>query len=408
MKLSELLEHVNLPDLITRECGADAAHGLSRERGGVIRDPRPGHSETRPSFSVFPFQGRWGWKRHDGSDSQKGDAYGFLVSLGYSEMRAREELERLAGVPSSSWQPSSRGQRYSAPDPLEQAHRALSRCAPLTPDELAKVTRLLSPLTEQDQAAQDLQARGLLGWEGLRVGKLRASFQTREGRTLAHAGALCFLLTGPDGNTWGLKVRNLGSADEQTAAGVDRYVYRIAGHGAPAWCSPDYGQGSALLITEGEMNGAAALRGLSASGLALDVQGLAGAGGVPHLKGMAGKVVYLYADPDPAGAVCLERVGRIAQAAGAAEVRVLAPLEEGDFCDMAGSQGIEVLGAALLGLIRSSTIHHTVSPSGAKRGASFSPPHQTLGNGVVVQRSAVDLALGKYRAKLGKKFRGLL
>ena len=260
MKLSELLEHINLPDLITQECGADAAHGLNRERGGVICDPRPGHTETRPSFSVFLSQGCWGWKRHDGSDNQKGNAYGFLLSLGYSEMQAREELERLAGVPSSSWQLSSRGQMYSAPNPLERAHRALSRCAPLTPDELAKVTRLLSPLAEQDQAAQDLQARGLLGWKRLQVGTLRRIFQTREGRTLAHAGALCFVLTGPDGKVWGLKVRNLGSSTELAAAGVDRYVYRIARHGAPAWCSSSYGQGAALLITKGELNGAAALR----------------------------------------------------------------------------------------------------------------------------------------------------
>ena len=347
MKLSELLDLINLPDLITLKCGADAAHGLSRERGGVICDPRSGHTETRPSFSVFLYQSRWGWKRHDGSDSQKGNAYGFLLSLDYSETQAREELERLAGVPSSSWQPSGRSPVQSAPDPLEQARGALNRCAPLTPDELAKVARLLSPLVEQDQAAQDLRARGLLGWEGLQVGTLRRTFQTRESKVLTHAGALCFLLTGPDGKVWGLKVRNLGSADELTAAGVDRYVYRIAGHGAPAWCSPSYGQGAALLITEGELNGAAASRALLASGLALDVQGLAGAGGVPYLEGMAGRVIYLYADPDAAGAACLERVGRIAQAAGAAEVRVLAPLEEGDFCEKLGRLGAVTFGEQL-------------------------------------------------------------
>ena len=347
MKLSELLDLINLPDLITLKCGVDAAHGLSRERGGVVRDPRPGHTETRPSFSVYLHAGRWRWKRHDGSDGQKGSAYDFLLSLDYSETQAREELERLAGVPSSSWQPSNRSPVQSKPDPLEQARGALSRCATLTPDELAKVARLLSPLVEQDQAAQDLTARGLLNWEGVQVGKLRGSFQTRDGRTLAYAWALCFLLTGPDGKAWGLKVRNLGSADDLTATGVDRYVYRIAGHGAPAWCSPSYGQGAALLITEGELNGAAASRALLASRLALDVQGLAGAGGVPHLEGMAGRVVYLYADPDPAGAACLERVGRIAQAAGAAEVRILAPLEEGDFCEELGRLGAVVFGHQL-------------------------------------------------------------
>ena len=332
---------------ITRECGADAAHGLSRERGGVIRDPRPGHTETRPSFSVFLYQGRWGWKRHDGSDAQKGDAYGFLLSLDYSGTQAREELERLAGVPSSGWQPSGRSPFLNTPDSLEQARGALSRCAPLTPDELEKATRFLSPLVEQDRAAQDLQARGLLGWEGLQVGKLRASFQTREGHKLARTGALAFLLTGPDGRAWGLKVRNLGSSADLEAAELDRYVYRLARHGAPAWCSPGYGQGSALLITEGELNGAAASRALSATGLALDVQGLAGAGGVPHPEGMAGRVVYLYADPDPAGMACLERLGRIAQAAGAVEVRVLAPLKEGDFCEELGRLGAAVFGEQL-------------------------------------------------------------
>ena len=347
MKLSSLLEHINLPDLITRVCGATAAHGLSRERGGSIRDPRPGHSETRPSFSVYLQAGRWRWKRHDGGDGQKGSAYDFLLSLGYSETQAREELERLAGIPPSGWQPSGRSPVHRALDPLEQARGALSRCAPLKPDELAKVAHLLSLLVEQDQAAQDLRARGLLGWKGLQVGTLRRTFQTREGTVLAHAGALCLLLTGPDGKVWGLKIRNLGSAAELAAAGVDRYVYRIARHGAPAWCSPAYGEGSALLIVEGELNGAAASRALLASGLSLDVQGLAGAGGVPHLAGMAGRVVYLYADPDPAGAACLERVGVIAQAAGAAEVRVLAQLEAGDFCEELGRLGAEVFGEQL-------------------------------------------------------------
>jgi len=68
---------------------------------------------------------------------------------------------------------------------------------------------------------------------------------------------------------------------------------------------------------------------------------------VPHLEGMTGQVVYLYADPDPAGVACLERVGRIAQAAGAAEVRVLAPLEAGDFCELLGQLGPVAFGHRL-------------------------------------------------------------
>ncbi len=53
MKLSELLDRVSLPDVIARECGPQTTHGLNRDRGGVICDPRPGHSETHPSFSVY-------------------------------------------------------------------------------------------------------------------------------------------------------------------------------------------------------------------------------------------------------------------------------------------------------------------------------------------------------------------
>jgi len=202
-----------------------------------------------------------------------------------------------------------------------------------------------------DGAAHDLHTRGLLDWEGLEAGKLRKDFTTPEGRRLARAGALAFLVRGPDGQPWGLKVRNLGTPDELRAAGLDRYVYRVARHGAPAWCSPSYGTGDGVLLVEGELNGAAAARGLEAAGLRLDVQGLAGAGGAPFLDGLAGRCVYVYADPDEAGAACRERVSKVAQAAGALEVRALAPLPSGDFCDVAGEGGVALLGARLLDLL---------------------------------------------------------
>ena len=344
MKLSDVVALINLPDLIFHTCGADAAYGLSPERGGVIRDPRPNHTETRPSFSVYLYAGRWRWKRHDGSDTQHGSAYDFLLSLGYSEAQAREELERLAGVASGWTLPTRPRVVYTPPSALDLARQALSRCTPLDAETLSKVARITRPLVNDDPAAQDLRARGLLGWNGVQVGTLRCDFQTRDGRTLAHRGALCFLLNGPDGKPWGLKVRNLGSAEELAAAGTDRYVYRIAGHGAPAWCSPAYGQGSALLIVEGELNGAAAKRATQAVGLSLDVQGLAGAGGVPHLEGMAGRVLNLYFDPDKAGSLGRERVAQIAVQAGAAEVRVLTSLADIDFCEALRRIGAEIFG----------------------------------------------------------------
>ena len=223
----------------------------------------------------------------------------------------------------------------------------LARCTPFDEREVSKALGLLAPLSLQDAAGRDLEQRGLFDWAGLQVGRLRRDFITRDGRKLAHAGALGVLLFRPDGQMCGLKVRNIGTADELRAAGLDRYVYRIGGHGAPAWCSPDYGKGAALLIVEGELNGAAAARGAEVAGLSLDVQGLAGAGGTPFLDGMAGRVVYLYADGDAAGAACLERLGKLAHAAGALEVRGLAPLAEGDFCELLGTLGAAEFGAWL-------------------------------------------------------------
>ncbi|WP_019011276.1 hypothetical protein [Deinococcus aquatilis] len=348
MRLGDLLDRVHLPDVIARECGPDAVRGLTRERGGVICDPRPSQRETHPSFSVYKdTKGRWRWKRH-GGDGASGDTLTFLEAIGYRPEHAREELARHAGESLDSWTPSPSRPAYEAPDPLRAVRGALERCAPLSGDDLARVPVLLDYLSLQNAAGRDLKRRGLYGWHGLGAGQLRRDFITKDGRMLAHAGALAFLLRGPDGQAWGLKVRSMGTADALQASGLDRYVYRIGRHGAPAWCSPKYGQGAGVLIVEGELNGAAAARALKLAGSSLDVQGLAGAGGAPFLTGLQGQTVFLYTDPDTAGAACLERVAGVAHAAGAREVRVLAPFSEGDFCDLCGTHGAAAFGGLLM------------------------------------------------------------
>jgi hypothetical protein len=376
MKISELLPHIYLPDLIAAYWGVKAIQGLHHDRGGVICDQRPGQEEIHPSFSVFKSVNIWRWKRH-GGDGASGNAYSFLLELGYSEQQAREELHRLAGVPLDGWQMSPLPRpTYTPPSALELARRALSRCAPLTADEQQHAWRLLAPLAEHDQAVQDLQARGLYCWDGLKAYKLRQAFQTRDGRTLGQVGALAFLLTGPDGQPWGLKVRNLGSKAELAAAGVERYAYRLARHGAPAWCSPDYGHGEALLIVEGELNGAAAARAAGVIGLSLDVQGLAGAGGVPYLNSKVSRVVYLYADPDAAGTACLEWVGQLAQEAGAAEVRVLARMSGGDFCDLLGRMGIQAFGSQVWAAMKMAQLWQPANSGKSALPQIKSPPRE--------------------------------
>ena len=329
MKLRDLQAGVNLPDLIAELAGGEAVSRLSREHGGEMCDPRPGSEEHKPSFSVYLKGGSWKWKRH-GGDEAGGTAYDLLLHFGYSDEQAREKLAQLAGVSLSAQAPVKSWSAPAPHDPLAEARAVLARCTPLDEPEARRAAALLAPIQASDPAGSNLAARGLLDWAGLDAGKLRRDFTTLDGRLLARAGSLAFTVRGPEGQPCGLKVRNTGTAEELQAAGLARYVYRIGGHGAPAWCSPGYGQSMALLIVEGELNGAAAARGAEVTGLSLDVQGLAGAGGTPFLEGLAGRPVYLYADPDKAGRACVERVGQLAHAAGAREVRVLSSLAFGD------------------------------------------------------------------------------
>ncbi|GAA4022832.1 hypothetical protein GCM10022631_41710 [Deinococcus rubellus] len=360
MKLRDLQADVNLPDLIAELAGGEAVHRLSRERGGEMCDPRPACEERHESFSVYLKGGAWKWKRH-GGDEAGGTAYDLLLHFGYSDEQAREKLAQLAGM-SLSGQGSVKSRPAPAPrDPLAEARRAAA---------------LLAPIQASDPAGVNLAALGLLGW--LDANKIRRDFTAPDGRLLAWAGALAFMVRGPDGQPCGLKVRNTGTAEELQAAGLARYVYRIGGHGAPAWCSPGYGQGKALLIVEGELNGAAAARAAEVVGLGLDVQGMAGAGGTPFLEGVAGRPVYLYADPDDAGTACLERVAALVRAADAAEVRILAPLVSGDFCDLAGSDGPAALGARLLDLIAGAAVWEPTAASSAAQaeGAAARPDNE--------------------------------
>lgn len=338
MRRGDLLDAVNLVHLVAYLCGPDAVRGLNPQRGGACRDPRPGHEERNASFSVYRLGNRWRWKRH-GGDDKGGNALDFVQEvLGGHEAEAWDVLARFQGVALGGWGDTFSPHQKRPTDPLQEARWTLEKCSPLTPEELGKVAKLLAPLTPTSAAAHDLKRRGLLGWSGLRMGVLRHDWRTHEGKLLARAGGLAVFMTGPDGQVWGLKVRNLGTAEELDALGLARYVYRVARHGAPAWCSPGYGSGEAVLLVEGELNAAAAARALE--GQPIDVQGLAGAGGTPFLHGLPGKVVYLYADPDEAGQACLARVGRIAQDAGAREVRVLGFGAERDFCDLLGQNGL--------------------------------------------------------------------
>jgi hypothetical protein len=311
-------------------------------------DPRPGCEEVHPSFSIFVgADGKWRWKRH-GGDGAGGDAYDLLIALGHQPGQAMRLLRQHVGaaLPVAHRSVAAR----PAQDPLTVAQQQASGCHPMSETDEVRIRRHFTAVQPGSPAALDLKRRGLWQWPDINVGQLKQPWITREGRLQAHAGALGLWIPGPDGATHTCKIRNLGSAAELAGCQLERYLYAVRGYGAPAWCSAGYGRGGALLMVEGEYNGAAATRALRQRGCDYDVQGLAGADGPIHWpSGLLGRVVYVAADDDRAGAGCVARVAAIAQAAGAAGVRVVTPPPDGeDYCDLAGRLGLDGLGDWLL------------------------------------------------------------
>ena len=87
------------------------------------------------------------------------------------------------------------------------------------------------------------------------------------------------------------------------------------------WCSPELtgAEVSAELWVEGELNGIAFALALRAMGIVhIGVQGLGGASGKPHTShNLAGRKIYIYADPDPAGKKACQRLAMLAVERGA-------------------------------------------------------------------------------------------
>lgn len=356
MKLRDLLDRVNLVDLLAELAGYDAIRGLNPERGGLIRDPRPGHAEGHASFSVYRRDGLWRWKRH-GGDAMCGTAYDLLLAFGYPSAQAFDDLRRRAGLPTGPTGPLVRRAAHRRFSILEQALAVTRQFRPLDDAEQVRLANRMAPLFPRDAAWRDLNARGLDGAVPLlQVGKLRRDVLTHDGRLLGRVGGLVLPVTGPEGQVLAAKARNIGTPAQLTAAGLDRYVYVTPGHGAPAWCNPGYGTGTDVLIVEGELNAAAAWLGAQQQGLPLDVQGLAGAGSWPHLTGLGTRPAYVYVDGDAAGEACAARLVRLLREAGTAEIRRLPALPGGqDFCDLLGQLGAARFGTYLHGALSGAT-----------------------------------------------------
>lgn len=330
--LEDALKHpANRPAPLVRWLASEVApsadlSGLS-DAGGVFCDLRQGMEEKDPSTSVSV--GRNGgavFRRHGADDAGLSAVQYVAQVLNVSKGEAAKLLIDRAGIVEEA---PHKGQKRGklrgavkkealAPTPapigLSEALEKLEKFGPLAPSDLAYRLRGLSPLLGDDggEAAQEITRRGL--WPAVSGGVLLAYKYTgtdpqksgpqKRYPVPAHseAGALFFSITGPDGKAWAVKFRNTDKAlSAAQAAGqkLGRYAYTGKGAGRPAWCAGPMREDLPTLLIEGELNAAAVWAMLEAAGLgaAYNVQGVASAGGLPHVAHLReGSQVYIYAD----------------------------------------------------------------------------------------------------------------
>lgn len=326
--------------------------GLRADGFGLILDPRPEHAEQSPSFNTWPgeqdgaamFQRKgtgetWNavqWLEQYGKGGQgmtRQDAAALLIARAGMVDTPRAPSGIRVGSPSLGTRLRARqGQNYA-----ENPGAALSGWEPLTPEQGAEV--------EPGSAWRALEARGLL--PALSLGMLEAYRRNpqKPGRVsgLITSDALALKVRGPDSpEPLAVKFRNDGTAEELKVRGQDRYVYPKGHKGTPAHCSPGLVSPdvSAEVWTEGELNGVAFMLGAHAAGLSgVGVQGMAGAGGNPHVRHtLTGRRVYVYADGDAAGDAARLRWAQLASELGAVPY-MLPQLPEGmDAADFLGSK----------------------------------------------------------------------
>ena len=311
--LDRALEHPNntIPELIGVFCGVTARAGT------LICDPRPGHEEENPSFSINEDGTLF---NRFGDDGLGGSAFGFLMSLGMTkrdtalELIRRADLENEDGAKSYT-RSSSIPKAIPAKEKtlLEKAKKTAEKWKPLTAEEQAQLSTKLYTLEPGSAALLEVQRRGLapLLGHGLQAFELKG-------------GNLAFEVSGPDGEPWAVKMRRTG----ELKPGEARYQYISTGHGGAPWLSPGYGGSSTVWFNEGEFNAMAAHLAFKTHGVKVDVQGIAGAEAVPYLIGLEGKEVYVYADGDAAGDKAREHWASLAVQAGATEVYLVTPLRK--------------------------------------------------------------------------------
>ncbi|BDG29971.1 toprim domain-containing protein [Thermus thermophilus] len=290
-RLTQAIESVDLPDLVARlwpESGARPG------RPGLYRAAWRG--DRKPSLSLFRARGVWFFRDH--ATGQSGNAYHLLRAAGLSKEEAVAILLGERPLPEPPRPPKREKPRARPPVDLEKA-----------------LAEAQARLREAKELPEVLKGRGLTLREAVLLGM-----------GLSPEGDLYLPIHDPEGRLVAVKVRHLRPRDGQ------RYRYLTRGCGTPPWYGPGYGKRAGVLVVEGELNAVALYL---AVGDLLDVVGVAGVNGT--LPEPDGRPTFLLLDGDEAGRKAAERWQ--AELGG----YLLAPLEDGDACEVAEALGREAL-----------------------------------------------------------------
>jgi len=301
--LTEAVNSIDLPALV-----ADY-YPDSRARPGTadtVYATWRGNKNT-PSFSIYRNDGVWLYS--DKATGETGNAFTFLRDIvGMDGEAAGRLLKERAGV-------------MPRPDTGNHAPRPKPK-----PKSVEKV-----PLTKEDQAK-------VVSMADTR-GDVPAAL---EGRGFTEEDMVVLQISGADGDALipiyspEGELLNVKRRYHKPKPKSPKYRYVFNGHGSPPWVSPNLTHANSILICEGELNGMIAWRAAFDAGWKLAVMGVAGAEAGIYLEPLEDKHVFIYADGDAPGDKAAHRWAEQAQAAGAKTVRILTPLDEGDFCDLAG------------------------------------------------------------------------
>ncbi|MFK7602058.1 hypothetical protein ACI3L1_07575 [Deinococcus sp. SM5_A1] len=328
---------------------------MSDKGFGLICDPRPEHAEKSPSFSTWQGKDDGGAMFQRKGTEETWNALQWLEQYGNSGAgMTRAEAAKLlisrAGVLDT--RVPSRVAGSSRPNPLKLSARLRTQqgqnyaAEPLQAIRGWKTLKGACVGVQTHSAAwKALENRGLL--PALDLNFLDAYWRppqsARSISSLITSDALAFAVRGPDGPApVAVKYRNDGTAEQLEASKKDRYVYPKGHKGVPAHCSPGLTSSNVLteIWTEGELNGVALMLAVEAVGLTnVGIQGMAGAGGHPHVRHyLEGRRVFIYADEDRAGAEARIRWARLALELGATPYMLPALPDDMDATEFLGSQ----------------------------------------------------------------------